>query len=45
MGGLLGCLLAFWGIDLLVALKPENLPRLDRVRIDWWYSFSPAGFL
>ena len=35
IGGLLGCLLAFWGIDLLVALKPENLPRLDQVRIDW----------
>ena len=35
IGGLLGCLLAFWGIDLLVALKPENLPRLDHVRIDW----------
>ena len=35
IGGSLGCLLAFWGIDLLVALKPENLPRLDQVRIDW----------
>jgi putative ABC transport system permease protein len=35
IGGLLGCLLAFWGIDLLVALKPENLPRLDQVGIDW----------
>src|SRR4030095_13344835 len=35
IGGLLGCLLAFWGIDLLVALKPENMPRLDQVGIDW----------
>ena len=35
IGGSLGCLLAFWGIDLIVALKPENLPRLDQVRIDW----------
>ena len=35
IGGSLGCLLAFWGIDLLVALKPENLPRLDQVGIDW----------
>jgi putative ABC transport system permease protein len=35
IGGLLGCLLAFWGIDLLVVLKPENLPRLDQVGIDW----------
>jgi putative ABC transport system permease protein len=35
LGGTLGCFLAGWGIDLLLALKPENLPRLDRVRIDW----------
>ena len=35
IGGALGCLLAVWGIDLLVAFKPENLPRLDQVRIEW----------
>jgi putative ABC transport system permease protein len=35
IGGSLGFLLAFWGIDLIVALKPENLPPLDQVRIDW----------
>jgi putative ABC transport system permease protein len=35
LGGVLGCLFARWGIDLLLALKPENLPRLDQVRIDW----------
>ncbi len=29
-----GVLLARFGIDLLVALGPENLPRLDRVTID-----------
>jgi putative ABC transport system permease protein len=35
LGGVLGCFLAGWGIDLLLAFKPENLPRLDQVRIDW----------
>jgi putative ABC transport system permease protein len=34
-GGALGCVFARWGIDLLLVLKPENLPRLDQVRIDW----------
>jgi putative ABC transport system permease protein len=29
-----GVLLARFGIDLLVALGPENLPRMDRVTID-----------
>ena len=29
-----GVLLAWFGIDLLVALGPENLPRMDRVAID-----------
>ena len=35
IGGTLGFLFAGWGIDLLLALKPENLPRLDQVRVDW----------
>ena len=43
IGGSLGCLLAFWGIDLLVALKPENLPRLDQVGIDWSVLFFTGG--
>jgi putative ABC transport system permease protein len=33
-GGALGVMLALWGIDLLVALKPQNLPRLDEVKVD-----------
>lgn len=34
VGGLLGILLAIWGTELLLALAPENLPRLSEVRID-----------
>jgi putative ABC transport system permease protein len=29
-----GLLLAVWGVDLLLRLKPEGIPRLDDVRID-----------
>ena len=35
LGGVLGCALAYYGINLLVALKPENLPRLNEVAIDF----------
>jgi putative ABC transport system permease protein len=34
VGGVLGVLLAYWGIRLLVALKPENFPRLDSIDIN-----------
>jgi putative ABC transport system permease protein len=33
-GGVLGLLLALWGVDLLLALEPGNLPRLNEVQID-----------
>jgi putative ABC transport system permease protein len=33
-GGALAVLLAIWGTGLLVALKPENLPRLQEIGID-----------
>ncbi|HEX8501478.1 MAG TPA: ABC transporter permease [Pyrinomonadaceae bacterium] len=33
-GGALGLLLAFWGVDLLVALNPGGLPRLENVALD-----------
>lgn len=33
-GAVLGTMLAAFGIDALVALGPENLPRLDEVRMD-----------
>jgi len=33
VGGTLGVLIAFWGVDALLALAPTNLPRLDSVSI------------
>ncbi len=34
MGGALGVLLAYWGIRLLIALAPDNIPRLNEITID-----------
>jgi putative ABC transport system permease protein len=34
VGGLMGLLIARWGIDLLLAARPANLPRLESVPID-----------
>ncbi|MCW5969720.1 MAG: ABC transporter permease [Blastocatellales bacterium] len=34
LGGAAGLVLALWGLDLLVALKPQNLPRFDEISID-----------
>jgi putative ABC transport system permease protein len=36
MGGACGLVLAMWSIDLLIALKPANLPRLSAIGIDPW---------
>jgi putative ABC transport system permease protein len=36
LGGAGGLVLAMWGVDLLVALKPPNLPRLSSIGIDLW---------
>jgi putative ABC transport system permease protein len=34
LGGALGVVLAMWGVDLLLALKPANLPRPVTIGID-----------
>ncbi len=34
LGGLAALLLAVWGVDLLKALGPENLPRVQDARLD-----------
>jgi predicted permease len=33
-GGMLGLLLSLWGIDLLLAISPANLPRVDSISLD-----------
>ncbi|MFN7944020.1 MAG: ABC transporter permease [Blastocatellia bacterium] len=34
LGGAAGVLLAWWGVESLVALKPASLPRLESIRLD-----------
>ena len=34
IGGLLGLILAAWGTDILVALVPQNIPRVSTIRLD-----------
>jgi putative ABC transport system permease protein len=33
-GGVLGVGLAYWGVALLIAFGPDNIPRLDEISID-----------
>lgn len=34
-GGLLGLLLAVWGLPLFLRLAPESLPRVEEIGLDW----------
>ncbi|HEX8139616.1 MAG TPA: ABC transporter permease [Pyrinomonadaceae bacterium] len=34
LGGAASLLLAFWGVDLMLKLAPEGIPRLEEIRID-----------
>jgi predicted permease len=34
LGGVSGLLMAFWAVDLLAALRPANLPRLQEISVD-----------
>ncbi|HEY0321338.1 MAG TPA: ABC transporter permease [Pyrinomonadaceae bacterium] len=43
LGGAVGLVLAMWGIDLLMAFQPENLPRLESVRLDRWVLMFTFG--
>ena len=36
VGGGLGVLLAFWGVDLILALDPGEVPRVAPVGVDGW---------
>jgi putative ABC transport system permease protein len=35
LGGLLGLGIAAWGLDVLVSLGPESLPRIGELGLDW----------
>ncbi|MFW6085335.1 MAG: ABC transporter permease, partial [Gemmatimonadota bacterium] len=43
IGGLAGLLVARWGIDLLLAVRPASLPRLESVPIDGGALLFTAG--
>jgi putative ABC transport system permease protein len=34
VGGIFGLLLAHWGVDLLLAVAPESIPRIGEVQLD-----------
>jgi putative ABC transport system permease protein len=36
LGGLLGLLLATWGVQVLLGLTPKEIPRLEGVSVDRW---------
>ena len=36
VGGVLGVLVALWGVDVLASLAPDNLPQISRIRVDGW---------
>jgi putative ABC transport system permease protein len=36
LGGVLGTLLALWGMEILVAASPGDIPRIKEVQIDDW---------
>ncbi len=43
LGGAAGLMLASWGIELLVSLKPDNLPRLETIGVDRWVLVFTLG--
>ncbi len=43
LGGVVGLGLAFWGVRLLIAMAPANLPRLGEVGIDSAVGFFTLG--
>ena len=42
-GGVLGLLLASWGVDWLLRLEPGRIPRLEEIRLDGWVLAFTAG--
>ena len=42
-GGAIGLMFAMWGVDLLMAFQPANLPRLESVRLDRYVLLFTLG--
>ena len=43
IGGTGGVLIALWGVDLVVRLSPEDVPRIETVAVDWTvFAFASA---
>jgi putative ABC transport system permease protein len=43
IGGTGGLLFALWGVDLVVRLSPEDVPRIETVSVDWTvFAFAAA---
>jgi putative ABC transport system permease protein len=36
LGGIIGILITFWGIDALLSILPDNTPRANEISIDRW---------
>ena len=43
MGGVLGLLFAYWGVQLLLMALPPYVPRLDEIRMDSWVILYTLG--
>jgi predicted permease len=46
LGGVAGLLLAVWGVDMLLAISPVTIPRMDQVKVDGFVlGFAALGTL
>lgn len=43
MAAVLGILMAYWGVDILVALRPDSLPRLNEISLNLQVLFFTIG--
>src|SRR4030095_341121 len=43
IGGVFGTLLALWGVDLLLSMAPNGLPRINEVTVDGSVLLFPGG--
>jgi predicted permease len=43
IGGAVGLLLAYWGVETLLAAAPESLPRASEIQVDWGIAAVTLG--